>query len=151
MRKLEWKLTCGPGTVHRVSRRWIRLGLMYQEFANIRRESFDKMETLRRPIDYLRKRLDNTDFKLNDKAYTWFALRISVSENAQAMTTVKFDKKTDKSKDTDTGGKASGSGNNNKDSDNKRGVKKDCTQCKKVNANNKHCDGCDCHHPGSAC
>ncbi|KAJ4290770.1 hypothetical protein N0V88_006519 [Collariella sp. IMI 366227] len=46
-----------------------------QEFVNSHRESYDKMDTFQTRITYLRKRLNNTKFKMSDKAYIWLVLQ----------------------------------------------------------------------------
>jgi hypothetical protein len=49
---------------------------MLHEFVNIRRATFDKMETFQMRVNYLRNRLNNTTtFKMHDEAYLWMVLK----------------------------------------------------------------------------
>lgn len=46
-----------------------------KEFVTIRRSSFGKMEAYQARINYLRDCLNNTDFKMHDEPYLWYALK----------------------------------------------------------------------------
>ncbi len=48
---------------------------MLRELVNIRRESFDRMDSFQERINYLRQRLENTPLKLTKEAYLWCALQ----------------------------------------------------------------------------
>jgi hypothetical protein len=48
---------------------------MLQEFASIRRESFDKMENFQMRVNFLKERLDKSVFKMEEPAYTWLAMK----------------------------------------------------------------------------
>ncbi|KAK4096005.1 hypothetical protein N658DRAFT_502080 [Parathielavia hyrcaniae] len=45
------------------------------ELANIRRSSFDKMESFTLRLNYLRERLESTEFQQRNTAYVWLALK----------------------------------------------------------------------------
>ncbi|KAK3307368.1 uncharacterized protein B0T15DRAFT_554063 [Chaetomium strumarium] len=49
--------------------------LLHQQFVNIRRANFDRLEDYLMRVNYLRCRLNSTDFKLNDKAYVLLTLQ----------------------------------------------------------------------------
>jgi hypothetical protein len=48
---------------------------MLKEFANIRRNSFDKMPAFQLRVNFLRERLNTTEFKMSDKGYIWLVVK----------------------------------------------------------------------------
>ena len=48
---------------------------MHHELVTARRESFDSLSAFQTRINYLKERLETSDFKMTDKAYTWLALK----------------------------------------------------------------------------
>ncbi len=47
---------------------------LHRELVNARPRDFDNLASFRTRISYLKERLEDTDFSMNDKAYTWIAL-----------------------------------------------------------------------------
>lgn len=48
---------------------------MMRELATINRASFAKMENFQLRVNFLRERLNNSDFQVKDKAYLWFVIK----------------------------------------------------------------------------
>jgi hypothetical protein len=48
---------------------------LLQEFAAIRRSSYDKMAAFQLRINFLRERLNSTEFRMTDKAYLWLVIK----------------------------------------------------------------------------
>ncbi|KAK3902929.1 hypothetical protein C8A05DRAFT_15089, partial [Staphylotrichum tortipilum] len=56
---------------------------MMQELAAIRRGNFDKMDSFQLRVNYLRERINKSEFKMEEKAYTWLALKGIMTEYPQ--------------------------------------------------------------------
>ena len=147
---------------------------LIQEFTSIRRSSFDRIDAFQLRINYLRERVDKTDFKMNDKAYTWLALKGVATEypdlynrsvtNIQAgnldwgglmaelqqlavteTTQPAMTTVTMKTGNTPTSGDSDGA--NKQDS-----RMETCNTCRKTKwKGTKHCNGCSRHHKGTVC
>lgn len=148
---------------------------LLHEFTTIRREKFDRMEAYQLRVNYLRDRLERTDFKMNEKAYTWLALRGIMKE----YTDLYNRSVTNIQNDTLSWGdlmaefqqlavteaaqpamsqvivktKAKDGTTTAKDDNNGTDQKKEvCSVCnEKKWKKTKHCNGCGYHHAGSVC
>ena len=53
---------------------------LHRELVNARPRDFDSLASFRARINYIKNRLEKTDFSMNDKAYTWIVLNGIASE-----------------------------------------------------------------------
>ncbi len=53
---------------------------LHRELVNAHPRDFDNLASFRTRINYLKESLENTDFSMNDKAYTWIVLNGIASE-----------------------------------------------------------------------
>jgi hypothetical protein len=152
---------------------------MLKEFVNIRRESFDRLDTYQQRVNYLRQRLDKTPFKMEERAYVWLALQGIAKEYPdlynRSLTNIQADRltwsdlmaelqqlsvteaaqpamtsvKLDKKTSTTNRGN-----NNSNHADNDAGSEDrvTCSVCNRsIWKDTKHCHGCGWHNRGDVC
>ncbi|KAK4119442.1 hypothetical protein N657DRAFT_684396 [Parathielavia appendiculata] len=154
---------------------------MMKEFMNIRRSSYDKMESFTHRLNHLRGRINVTEFKLDEKAYCWMAIKgfqqeypdlynrmvsgiesktiawSDIIAKLQQLAVSEAAQPTMSSVKTDDNGKSSkkkdSKKDDNKDKSNDNNKERvTCITCNKsIDKGFKHCTDCDKHWVGDIC